>query len=61
MGDFLGRALGQDAAGGWRDGTYEPEGCSVLRAPDGSVSLVVGVSVGGAGDHAPLVYRLPVL
>lgn len=53
--------LGQDASGAWRDGAYEPEGCSVLRSADGSVSLVVGVAVGGAGDHAWPVYRLPLL
>ncbi|GAA2754228.1 hypothetical protein [Amnibacterium kyonggiense] len=51
--------LGQDASGTWRDGAYEPEGCSVLREPDGSVSLLVGVAVGVYGDHGWLVYRLP--
>ena len=51
--------LGQDGAGAWRDGAYEPEGCSVHRGPDGTPSLVVGVTVGGAGDHAWPIYGLP--
>ncbi|MGT2426611.1 phage baseplate protein [Amnibacterium kyonggiense] len=53
--------LGQDASGTWRDGAYEPEGCSVLRDPDGGVALLLGVAVGTPGDHAWLAYRLPLL
>jgi hypothetical protein len=52
--------LGQDIPGAWRDGTYEPEGCAVIRNPDGSVVLVVGVTVGRSGDHAWPVFGLPV-
>ena len=49
--------LGQDGVA-WRGGAYEPEGCAVRRAPDGRVSLLVGVTVGGPGDHAWPVYEL---
>jgi hypothetical protein len=50
--------LGQDGTGAWRGGAYEPEGCSVLRKPDGTVSLLVGVTVGAFGDRAWPLYEL---
>jgi hypothetical protein len=43
--------LAQGSDGTWRDGAYEPEGCSTYRERDGSASLLVGVTTGGAGDH----------
>jgi hypothetical protein len=43
--------LAQMSDGTWRDGAYEPEGCSVYRERNGTASLIVGVTVGGVGDH----------
>ncbi len=51
--------LGQTLDGAWRDGAYEPEGCSVFRNPDGTASLLVGVALGVGGDHEWLVFEFP--
>jgi hypothetical protein len=50
--------LGQ-TGGAWRDGAYEPEGCSVYREPDGTASLLVGLNTGLPGDHESLVSKFP--
>lgn len=51
--------LGQDGSGQWRDGAYEPEGCSVHREADGSATLLLGVTTGVAKDHEWPVYAYP--
>ena len=51
--------LGQADDGTWRDGAYEPEGCSVHREADGTASLLVGVVVGAPGDRQWAVYEFP--
>lgn len=48
--------LGQEH-GAWRDGGYEPEGCSVFRAADGTASLLVGMNTGAPAGHEWLVYE----
>jgi hypothetical protein len=48
--------LGQEN-GAWRGGSYEPEGCSVYRLPDGTASLIVGVNTGAGAERQWLVYE----
>ncbi|WP_199706589.1 phage baseplate protein [Amnibacterium setariae] len=50
--------LGQ-VDGAWPGGAYEPEGCSVLRSPDGSAALILGVTTGPGGHHAWPVFAVP--
>lgn len=49
--------LAQMSDGTWRDGAYEPEGCSVFRERNGTASLILGVTVGGVGDHQWPVFK----